>query len=80
MVRYIILLHDYEAHRTLYEGLISRLQEAGITAGLEGGEVDIVDLAEVPTKPAPLGTSPTTSVRFSPVCSLASFWPWSLKR
>ncbi len=55
MVRYIILLHDYEAHRTLYEGLISRLQEAGITAGLEGGEVDIVDLAEVPTKPAPPG-------------------------
>ncbi len=55
MVRYIILLHDYEAHRTLYEGLISRLQEAGITAGLEGGEVDIVDLADVPTKPAPPG-------------------------
>lgn len=55
MVKYIILLHDYQAHRTLYEGLISRLQEAGITAGLEGGEVDIVDLADVPTKPAPPG-------------------------
>ena len=55
MVKYIILLHDYEAHRTLYESLISRLQEAGITAGLEGGEIDIVDLAEVPTHPAPPG-------------------------
>ena len=55
MVKYIILLHDYQAHRTLYEGLISRLQEAGITAGLEGGEVDIVDLADVPTQPAPPG-------------------------
>ena len=55
MVKYIILLHDYEAHRTLYESLISRLQEAGITAGLEGGEIDIVDLADVPTHPAPPG-------------------------
>ncbi len=55
LVKYLILLHDYEAHRTLYEGLISRLQEAGITAGLEGGEVDIVDLADVPTRPAPPG-------------------------
>lgn len=55
MVKYLILLHDYQAHRTLYESLISRLQEAGITAGLEGGEVDIVDLADVPTKPAPPG-------------------------
>ena len=55
MVKYAILQHDYQAHRTLYETLISRLQEAGITAGLEGGEVDIVDLADVPTLPAPPG-------------------------
>lgn len=55
MVKYVILLHDYQAHRTLYEGLISRLQEAGITAGLEGGEIDIVDLADAPTRPAPPG-------------------------
>ncbi len=55
MVKYIILLHDYQSHRTLYEGLITRLQEAGITAGLESGEVDIVDLADVPTRPAPPG-------------------------
>lgn len=55
MVKYAILLHDYESHRTLYEQLISRLQEAGITAGLEGGEVDIIDLADVPALPAPPG-------------------------
>ena len=55
MVKYVILLHDYQSHRTLYEGLITRLQEAGITAGLESGEVDIVDLADVPTRPAPPG-------------------------
>ncbi len=55
MVKYVILLHDYQSHRTLYESLITRLQEAGITAGLESGEVDIVDLADVPTRPAPPG-------------------------
>ncbi len=55
MVQYVILQHDYESHRNLYESLISRLQEAGITAGLGGGEVDILDLATVPTLPAPPG-------------------------
>jgi capsular exopolysaccharide synthesis family protein len=56
MVRYVILQHDYESHRTLYEGLILRLREAGITSGIEGGEIDVVDLADLPTIPAPPGT------------------------
>ena len=55
MVKYIILQHDYESHRNLYEGLVSRLQEAGITAGLGGGEVEVIDLADVPTRPVPPG-------------------------
>ena len=55
MVKYVILLHDYQAHRTLYEGLVARLREAGITAGMEGGEIDIVDLADLPVIPAPPG-------------------------
>jgi succinoglycan biosynthesis transport protein ExoP len=55
MVKFVILQHDYESHRTLYESLISRLQEAGITSGLGGGEVEIVDLADVPTLPSPPG-------------------------
>jgi capsular exopolysaccharide synthesis family protein len=55
MVKYILLEHDYQSHRTLYESLVSRLQEASITAGLESGEVDIVDLADIPKFPAPPG-------------------------
>jgi succinoglycan biosynthesis transport protein ExoP len=55
MVRYVLLLHDYESHRTLYEGLIQRLREAGITSGLEAGEIDIVDLADLPVIPNPPG-------------------------
>ncbi len=53
MVRYMILLHDYDAHRTLYEGLVARLREAGITSGMEAGEIDIVDLADLPAIPGP---------------------------
>jgi capsular exopolysaccharide synthesis family protein len=54
-VKYIILLHDYQSHRSLYEGLVLRLREAGITSGMEAGDVDIVDLADVPAIPAPPG-------------------------
>jgi len=52
MVKYAILLHEYEAHRTLYEGLVKRLREANMTAGIEAGEIDIVDIAEIPYKSA----------------------------
>lgn len=55
MVRYVLLLHDYQAHRGLYEELVQRLREAGITAGLEAGEIDIVDLADLPAIPNPPG-------------------------
>jgi capsular exopolysaccharide synthesis family protein len=55
MVKYVLLLHDYESHRTLYEGLIQRLREASITSGLGAGEVDVVDLADLPVLPSPPG-------------------------
>jgi succinoglycan biosynthesis transport protein ExoP len=55
MVQYQILLHDYESNRTLYEGLVQRLRQAGIVAGLESSEVDIIDLARIPGKPSEIG-------------------------
>lgn len=57
MVRYMLLLHDYQSHRGLYEQLVQRLREAGITSGLEAGEIGIVDLADlpaIPNSPGPL--------------------------
>ncbi len=56
MVKYIILQRTYEGDRNLYEGLTLKLHEAGINAGLESGQVDIVDMADIPTiarKPVP---------------------------
>lgn len=55
MVRFNLLMQDYNSDRSLYEGLIQHLQEAGITAGLQAGDIDIVDLADVPGKPTILG-------------------------
>lgn len=55
LAKFAMLSHDYEAHRTLYEGLVGRLREAGITSGLESGEVDVVDLADLPSIPSPPG-------------------------
>jgi capsular exopolysaccharide synthesis family protein len=57
MVQYQILEHDYESNRTLYEGLLQRLRQAGIVAGLESSEVDIVDLARIPGRPSEMGRS-----------------------
>lgn len=55
MVKYVLLLHDYESHRGLYEALVQRLREAGITSGLEAGGIDVVDLADLPAIPNPPG-------------------------
>jgi capsular exopolysaccharide synthesis family protein len=59
MVQYQILLHDYESSRSLYEGLMQRLRQAGIVAGLESSEVDVVDMARVPGKPSEVGRAAT---------------------
>jgi capsular exopolysaccharide synthesis family protein len=62
MVQYQILLHDYESSRGLYEGLMQRLRQAGIVAGLESSEVDIVDMARVPGKPSDAGRAVTVAL------------------
>jgi len=46
-----ILKHSAESTAALYDALQMRLQEAGITAGLSSGNVDIIDKATIPTGP-----------------------------
>lgn len=56
MVKYVILQRQYESDRVLYESLTERLRVAGINAGLESAQVDIIDLAEASSiahKPLP---------------------------
>ena len=51
MVEYTIKQRDFESSRTLYEELMQKLRSAGVTAGLESMEIDIVDTAVPPVAP-----------------------------
>ncbi len=52
LVQYNILQHDAEANKQLYDGLLQKLKEASITAGLRSSNIRIVDPALVPTSPS----------------------------
>jgi exopolysaccharide transport family protein len=50
-IEYSILKRDLESYRTLYEGLLEKMKEAGVSAGLKSNNFRIVDSARVPTAP-----------------------------
>jgi succinoglycan biosynthesis transport protein ExoP len=52
LVEYTLRQREFEASRTLYESLLEKLRTAGIQAGLESTEIDIVDQAVPPATPA----------------------------
>src|SRR5581483_1747617 len=51
-IEYTLLRRDVETSRQLYEGLLEKLKEAGVTAGLRSNNVKIVDAARVPMSPS----------------------------
>lgn len=50
-VEYTLRLREFESNRTLYEGLLQKLRTAGVEAGLESSEIDIIDQAVPPSDP-----------------------------
>ena len=52
LVEYNILQHDADANKQLYDGLLEKLKEAKIEAGLQTSNIRVVDPALVPTTPA----------------------------
>ncbi len=50
-IEYSLLKRDLETNRTLYEGLLERLKEAGVTAGLRSNNFRIVGPARRPVNP-----------------------------
>jgi succinoglycan biosynthesis transport protein ExoP len=52
MVQYNILKREAEANKQLYDGLLQKLKEAGITAGLRSSNIRVVDPALLPTAPS----------------------------
>jgi len=51
-IEYSILKRDLDSNRTLYEGLLEKLKEASVTAGLRSNNFRIIDAARVPTYPS----------------------------
>lgn len=52
LVEYNMLKHDADSNKELYDGLLEKLKEAGITAGLRSSSIRIVDPALVPSTPS----------------------------
>ena len=51
-IEYSILKRDLDSNRTLYEGLLEKLKEAGVTAGLRSNNFRVINPARVPTAPS----------------------------
>ncbi|HEY1421896.1 MAG TPA: polysaccharide biosynthesis tyrosine autokinase [Candidatus Acidoferrum sp.] len=52
LVEYNILKRQAEANKTMYDGLLTKLKEANIQAGLKSSNIRVVDPAMVPSTPA----------------------------
>ena len=51
-VQYNIIKREAEANKQLYEGLLQKLKEAGISAGLRSSNIRLVDPAMIPSAPS----------------------------
>jgi succinoglycan biosynthesis transport protein ExoP len=52
LVEYNILKREAEANKTLYEGLMTKMKETAISAGLRSSNIRVVDPAMIPSTPA----------------------------
>lgn len=51
-IQYNILLREVDTSRTLYDGLLQRYKEVGVTGGVTTNNISIVDRADAPNKPS----------------------------
>jgi succinoglycan biosynthesis transport protein ExoP len=51
LVQYNLLKHDEDSNKQIYDGLLQKLKEAGISAGLRSSNIRIVDPALTPAHP-----------------------------
>jgi len=50
-IEYSVLKRDAETNRQLYQDLLQKLKEAGVSAGLRSSNIRVVDIARTPTSP-----------------------------
>jgi len=51
-IQYTLLKRDLDTNQQLYDNLLQRLKEAGVSAALKSSNIRIVDSARVPTSPS----------------------------
>ena len=68
MVQYNILQRDAEANKQLYDGLLQKLKEAGISAGLRSSNIRVVDPALIPA--GPLGRKKSRNISLAVLVGL----------
>lgn len=51
-IQYNILLREVDTTRTLYDGLLQRYKEVGVTGAVTANNISVVDAARAPVKPA----------------------------
>ena len=51
IIHYNILQREVDSNRQLYESLLQRVKEAGISSALKASNIQIIDAAEVPSAP-----------------------------
>jgi exopolysaccharide transport family protein len=50
-IKYNILKREADTNKELYKGLLQRMKEAGVSSGLTVSNIQVVDQAEIPTRP-----------------------------
>jgi len=50
-IQYNIIKRQVETDKQLYDGLLQRMKEAGVSAGLQSNNIHVVDTAQVPRMP-----------------------------
>jgi polysaccharide biosynthesis transport protein len=69
-IEYTLLKRDVDTNRQLYEGLLQKLKEAGVSAGLKSNNFRIIDGARPPT--GPIEPNIPRNLLFAAVLGLAS--------
>jgi len=69
-IEYTLLKRDVDTNRQLYEGLLQKLKEAGVSAGLKSNNFRIIDAARAPT--GPIEPNIPRNLLFAAVLGLAS--------
>jgi len=51
-IQYNILQRELDTSRTLYDGLLQRYKEVGVTGGVTSNNISVIDLATTPARPS----------------------------